>query len=111
MEIRERKHGAVAVIKPIGPLTQPEVEALRTRMLEVRDRSLGRMVLDASDVLYVDSRGLEVLVEVGDELSRGGRTLKICGANDVLRQVFELTELTPLFEQFEDVNTAVRSFL
>ena len=111
MEIRERKHGAVAVIKPLGPLTQPEVEELHTRMLEVRDRSLGRMVLDASDVLYVDSRGLEVLVEVGDELARAGRTLKICGANEVLRQVFELTDLAPSFDQFADVNTAVRSFL
>ena len=111
MEIQERKHGAVAVIKPLGPLTQPEVEELRTRMLEVRDRSLGRMVLDACDVLYVDSRGLEVLVEVGDELARAGRTLKICGANEVVRQVFELTELASSFEQYPDVNTAVRSFL
>ncbi len=111
MEIRERKHGAVAVIKPLGPLTQPDVEDLRTRMLEMRDRSLGRMVLDASEVMYTDSRGLEVLVEIGDELARGGQTLKICGANEVLRQVFELTELTPSFEQFADVNTAVRSFL
>jgi anti-anti-sigma factor len=111
MEIRERKHGAVAIIKPLGPLTQPDVEGFLTRMLEVRDRSLGRMVLDASDILYVDSQGLEVLVEVGDELARAGQTLKICGANEVLQQVFELTELAPSFELFVDVNTAVRSFL
>lgn len=99
------------MIKPVGALTQPEVEELRTRMLDVRNQSLGRMVLDASDVLFVDSRGLEVLVEVGDELARAGQVLKICGANEVLQQVFDLTELTPSFEHFVDVNTAVRSFL
>ena len=68
MEIRERKHGAVTVIRPLGPLTEPDAEELLLRMLDVRERSLGRMVLDASDVLYVDSHGLEVLVEVGDDI-------------------------------------------
>ena len=111
MEIRERKHGAVVVITPLGALTQPEVEQLRTRMLEVRDQSLGRMVLDASKILYVDSRALEVLVEVGDEIARAGQTLKICGANEVLQRVLDLTELTSSFDHFVDVNTAVRSFL
>ncbi len=111
MEIRERKHGAVTVIKPLGALTQPDVEELSARMLEVRDQSLGRMILDASEILYVDSRALEILVEVGDELARAGQTLKICGANEVLQRVFDLTELTPSFEQFVDVNAAVRSFL
>lgn len=111
MEIRERKHGAVTVIKPIGPITQSDAEELRTRMLAVRNQTLGRMVLDASDVVYIDSRGLEVLVEVGDEVARGGQLLKISGANEVLREVFTLTELMPSFAHFADVNRAVRSFL
>ncbi len=111
MEIGEHKHGAVTVVKPVGPLIEPAADELLARMLEVRTGSLGRMVLDASGISYTDSRGLEVLVEVAEALALGGQGLKICAANAVLRDVFELTELTSSFEHFVDVNSAVRSFL
>jgi anti-sigma B factor antagonist len=111
MQIEEHKHGAVAVIKPAGPLVQPDVEALRERMLQARTQSLGRVVLDAATVSYADSRGLEILVEVAGEFARASQPLKICGANDVLREVFDLTGIDSAFEHFEDVNAAVRSFL
>ncbi len=35
----------------------------------------------------------------------------MAGANDTLREVFEITDLAGCFEHFADVNTAVRSFL
>ncbi len=111
MEIHEHKHGAVAVLKPVGPLAQPGADALKERLLALRGRSLGRVVLDASEIPYTDSRGLEILVEVAGELGQGGQALKLCGANEVLREVFELTGLASAFEHFADVNSAVRSFL
>ncbi len=111
MDIVEHKHGAVTVVKPVGPLTQPGADEVRQRMLEVRTKSMGRLVLDASGISYVDSRGLEVLVEVAEALAHSGQGLKICGANEMLREILDLTDLTTTFEQFTDVNTAVRSFL
>ena len=111
MEIARRHHGGVAVMQPVGPLTQEDADELKGRMLEVRRSRLGRLLLDASAIPYVDSRGLEVLVEVAEELAQGGQALKICGANEVFREVLELTELTSVFEHFVDVNSAVRSFL
>ncbi len=111
MEIEELNYGAVAVVRPIGALTQNDAERLKTQMLKVRVKSLGRLVLDASNIPFIDSRGLEVLVEVSQQLTQTGQALKIAGVNDVLREVFELTELTCEFEHFTDVNSAVRSFL
>jgi hypothetical protein len=35
----------------------------------------------------------------------------MCGANDTLREVLQLTGLTASFEYYDDVNSAVRSFL
>lgn len=111
MEIEEHNHGAVAVVKPMGALTLSDAERLKTQMLDLRTKSLGRLVLDASGIPFVDSKGLEVLVEVAQELTQTGQALKIAGVNDVLREVFEITELTGVFEYFTDVNAAVRSFL
>jgi anti-anti-sigma regulatory factor len=41
----------------------------------------------------------------------GGRALKLCAVNKTVRQVLELTELVSHFDHFDDVNSAVRSFL
>ncbi len=61
---------------------------------------------------FIDSRGLEILLEVNEELHRAGRALKLCGLNDVLREVLDLTDVwRSSFEHFLDVNSAVRSFL
>ena len=111
MQIDRHQHGAVSVLKPIGPISADDAEELKKRTLEAWTKNLGRLVLDASAVPYVDSRGLEVLVEVAEELARGGQALKLCGANEVLREVFELTDVASGFQQFTDVNAAVRSFL
>ncbi len=111
MEIQQHNHGAVTVLKPIGPLCEEDADEVKTRTIDVSSQNLGRVVIDASAIPYVDSRGLEVLVEVAEALAQGGQALKLCGANEVLREVVELTDVAPLFEQFPDVNAAVRSFL
>jgi anti-sigma B factor antagonist len=111
MEIQQNNHGAVTVLKPIGPLCEEDADAVKTQTIEASARNLGRVVVDVSAVPYIDSRGLEVLVEVAEALSQGGQALKLCGANEVLREVVELTDVAPLLEQFPDVNAAVRSFL
>ncbi len=111
MEIQQHNHGAVTVLKPIGPLCEEDADEVKTRTIDVSTQNLGRVVVDASAISYVDSRGLEVLVEVAEALAQGGQALKLCGANEVLREVVELTDVAPLLEQFPDVNAAVRSFL
>ncbi len=111
MQIQEDQQGAVTVLKPIGPLTHEESQAFRDRLKLVRAASLGRLVVDASAIPFVDSQGLEALVEANEELSRSGQALKLCGLNETLREVLNLTELASQFEHFEDAGAAVRSFL
>ncbi len=111
MEITENRHGAVTVVKPMGPLVGPDGERFKAHLTDVIARSLGRFVVDASAVPLIDSRGLEVLVELADGLSDSGQALRLCGAGETLREVLELTDLSRHFEHYDDVNTAVRSFL
>jgi anti-anti-sigma factor len=111
MKIHQQKHGAVTVIRPIGPVTEGSGELLKQRLLEVKVKSLGRLVLDASAVPFVDSRGLEALLDVSEEMGRSGQALKLCGVNELVRIVLELTDLEGCFEHYDDSNSAVRSFL
>ena len=111
MRIQTWQSGAVTVVEPGGPLTADETEEFGSRFREEMARNLGRVVLDASDMAYLDSQGLELLVDLTQEMAQGGNALKICALSDTLREVMEVTGVSGHFEQFEDVRSAVRSFL
>lgn len=111
MEIRESKHGAIVVLTPIGPLLAGDVEGFRASFSSAVERSLGRTVIDVSAMPYVDSAGLECLIDASDAQSERGRSLRLCGTNDTLREVLELTGYRGHFEHYGDVQDATRSFL
>lgn len=111
MKIQSQQNGAVTIIRPEGPLLEVDADEVKRTLLETSAETLGRVVLDMEAIPFVDSRGLEVLVEVTEEMSESGQALKLCAANKTVREVLELTALAPLFEHFEDVGSAARSFL
>ena len=111
MKIHEQLQGAVTVLKPEGPLVELDAGVVKQRLLQTLHATLGRFVVDMSAIPYVDSKGLEALVDVTEEMGRSGQALRMCGANKTVREVLELTDLASLFEHFHDANTAVRSFL
>ena len=111
MKISEQRQGAVLILKPQGALVEAECAAVKAKLVEAAAASLGRFVLDLAAVPFVDSRGLELLLELSEELGESGQPLRLCAVNKTVREVLDLTEMTHLFEHFEDANTAVRSFL
>ncbi|MEM9915030.1 MAG: STAS domain-containing protein [Planctomycetota bacterium] len=111
MRIETQKVGAVTVFEPQGPIIQDDADDFGGRLDETLRASLGRLVVDVSGVPYLDSRGLEILADTAQSLQQTGQTLRLSGANETLRTVFDLTELAGMFDHYQDVNTAVRSFL
>jgi anti-anti-sigma factor len=111
MKVQTQQRGAVTVIRPDGPLVAADAEEFRQRLTDEIRQNLGRVVLDASAVPFVDSKGLESLVDVTSELAQSGKALKICSLSDTLSEVMELAGVSAEFEHFDDVIGAVRSFL
>lgn len=111
MDILELRQGAVTVIKPQGALVAQDADLLKEKVADVMVSSLGRFILDAAEIQFVDSRGLEVLKEITEELAQSGQALRVCGANETVREVLDLTGLSNLFEHYQDVGSGVRSFL
>lgn len=112
MRIDTNRHGAVTVVRPTGPIiSADDATMLRTESFNVLGSTLGRFVIDASEMTFLDSNGLEALVEITEEVGAGGHSLKLCSISDTLREILSLTGLTGKFQQYEDVQSAVRSFL
>lgn len=111
MKLHQQRHGAVTLLKPEGPLIEADAGEFGQAARAVMTQTLGRFVVDLSAVPFVDSVGLEALLDLTDALGESGKVLKLCGTNKTVRQVLELTEIDTLFDHFDEVNVAVRSFL
>lgn len=111
MQIAEQRNGAITVLSPQGPISGTDAEAFKRAAMDAIARAQGRCVIDAAGVPFVDSKGLEALLDVTEHFSQSGGALKLCAAPETVREVMNLTGLTSSFEYFQDVNTAVRSFL
>lgn len=111
MRIDERHHGAVLVLSPHGPLLEGEVSGFCEAVRAGRDSARGRVVLDLTDMHFVDSAGLEALLDLSEEFDGAALSLKLASANETVREVLDLTGLAGDFEMFGDAHDAARSFL
>lgn len=111
MQVDEQRHGAVTVVRPRGAMAGDDARDFGRRLARTGRESLGRVVLDASVVSYVDSVGLEAVLEASDALGEMGRTLKVAQANETVREAMELTGVSSQVELYASVQDVVRSFL
>lgn len=111
MMLEEHNAGAVTVLRAVGSLSGEDTAGFTQRGEALIGASLGRFIVDASRITFVDSAGLEGLLTLSDRLEATGQSLRLCGAGETLREVLEITGLSGNFEFYADVNSAVRSFL
>lgn len=65
------------------------------------------LVIDVADLAYISSNGLRSIVSVAKNLKEKGGELRICGLTGLVRQVFEITQLTQAFAQHDTVDSAL----
>lgn len=68
------------------------------------------VVLDLDTTESIDSKGLDMLMDVQEKIRRLGGDLKITTTNHVNHKIFEITRLDHELEVFQSVTEAVKSF-
>ena len=109
MQIEQQQLCGITVLKPTGDLTHETSAVFRQSVSSAIGKKPEALVIDVSKISYVDSDGLEALVDARQELVKILQVLRLCGAREQLREVLELTGLRDMFEHFEDVTSAARS--
>lgn len=111
MIIEQQQIGAVTVIRPEGPISGSEDAGIfRANTEGIARTTRGRLVLDATELAYVDSEGLEALLELAESLESLGQSLRTAAPGSTLRETIEITGLESHFDHYESVQEAVRSF-
>lgn len=86
---RERDH---AIVAAAGDIDIATVAELRERLFELADSGQS-IVVDLSQVSFVDSTGLGALVGAAKRAAAHGVTLHVVGARPQIRQLFRITGL------------------
>ncbi len=111
VSIEEKRVGTVDVLTPAGPIVDEDAEDLIATMNNKLNSPNARFVLSMEKVPYIDSRGIEGLVDSSENLmGRGGR-LRVAGVTATCREALELTGQSEKVDFFDTVQDAVRSFL
>ena len=111
MTIHERRVGTVTVLALHGRLVLDDGDALlRERVDDLVSRGLVRLIIDLSDLDYVDSAGIGVLIAKYLSVRRKGGDLRLLRLSSRTHHALEITHLLTVFQTFETEEDAVRSF-
>lgn len=97
--------GSHTVVSPDGKLDAFSSEQLETQIVKLIDGGVQRMIMDLSNVSFVSSAGLRVLLLATQKLRGQGR-FALCGMNPYVTEVIEMVGFHNLIEIFPDLDQA-----
>ena len=104
LNISDRTAGDFHVVELAGDIDVETARDLRAHIVGVADTS-PRVVVDLTDVEFMDSSGLGALVG-GWQVTRDKGEFRIAGANPVVQRVFSITGMEDVFQLFPTVEDA-----
>ena len=109
METSTEQIGNVLKIKVIGRLVAGCAEEFKQMLLSSANTN-NQILLDLSQMNYIDSSGLGAIVFAHQEITKQGGQLKIACLQPKPRVVFDITKVYRIFDIYDDVETAISSF-
>ena len=107
--IQQEQMGTLRILGLSGRLdteTAVDVELALQDLLAAGER---HFLVDLGGIGYVSSAGLRVLLGLAKQLDGGKGTLKLCGLNPAVKQVFEVAGFSKLFTIMADRATALKT--
>ena len=118
MKITEESYGQVAILVCNGELTDDSLDAFRHAVEQIEHRNnegpdqpdaVADLVLDFEAVPFIDSAGLEYLLDLQEKFAEKVGRVKFANLNENIAMILNITRLDNAFEQFKDVPDAVKA--
>jgi anti-sigma B factor antagonist len=101
----------ITVLRPIGRLTLGESTAkFRSTIREWLETGKKKIILDMSEVYFIDSSGLGELVTAHTTAVKHGGALKLLKLTQRVQDLVQLTKVYRVLEVFTEEDVAVDSF-
>lgn len=109
MYIKFNKINDSLVVTLVGELDHHSAEEVRVKIDDRIDReNIKKMIFDFSEVTFMDSSGIGVVIGRYKKLSMRKGELSIVSVNNSIKRVFELSGMFKIIKVYENLDEAVR---
>ena len=111
LRMTDRDVNGVTVLEIEGRIVLgEESNAFREKVKSLLAAGKKKIVLNLSNVSYIDSAGLGTLVATFHSARAQGATLKLSHLGAKFKEVLQVTKLMTVFDTYENEGAAVQSF-
>ncbi len=111
MNIETRKKGDIVIVDFQGRLAVGVGDEILPRLIEqLLSEGNRKILLNLSDMEYIDSNGLGELVQSLKTSKRFGASLRLLKPQDRVKKTLRLTNLLPMFSVYDSESEAIKSF-
>jgi anti-anti-sigma factor len=102
------KNNGRKVLKISKSLTYQNGEEVEATFKDYLDQLKNEIIIDFSKISFLDSAGLELLLQMHNELKQRGGALKLVHLNKLCLDILKVTQLINVFRIYEDMNKAIK---
>ena len=110
MKIKTQDYNDITVVELQGELDGEFTELFQDTISNIIATRKAGIVLDMSDVGFIDSEGLEQLLWARDYCSENNCQLRLAGLDENCAKILEVTRLENEFDLHAELAEAVKSF-
>jgi len=104
------KYSAVVIDLKGNVVGGPDSEEFSKLLHGLLDEGKKNVVVDLGSVKFMNSSGLGMLISGFTTIKNGGGSLKLANATEKINSLLVITKLITIFENFNSVDEAVKSF-
>ena len=98
-DVKSRREGDAVMVAVAGELDLSTVDQLDAAIREAEETKVNRIVVDLSDLSFVDSTGLGILLDAINRSRRNGNRLSfVLSKHEAVVRLLDLTCTTEMFE-------------
>ena len=102
-----RQEGGVATLDMSGEINRDADDGMTRAYQEAAETGAATVILNFTDVDYINSTGIAVIVATLGRARQEGRTVSAYGLTDHYKQLFEITRLSDYMHIYDDESTAL----
>jgi len=110
MEVTVREKGSVNILELNGKLDLANAAILKDQVKRLLASQKVFVHMDLDKVDFINSSGLGALVSIMKEVRMFRGRLTLSNMAPYVKEIFEITQLSHVFEIFEKVNEALASY-
>jgi len=111
MKLTDRMQDDIVILEPKGKIMGgPDASLLNDKIQEFVEKDQKKVIIDLSQVEWMNSTGLGILISGYTRLRNHSGVLKLANVTDKIQSLLTITKLVTVFETFDSVDEAISSF-